>query len=102
MASQISSDDSTEDDTDGVSLKKDWLRSASEDELRARKKEITDSTDWCSESILDGNFDEEIEALDTIDEEINQRAWDQYNSEDHSNKSYGVHREHGWYLPNDD
>lgn len=102
MASQISSDDSTEDDTDGVSLKKDWLRSASEDELRARKKEITDSTDWRSGSILDGDFDEEIEALDAIDEEINQRAWDQYNSEDHSNESYGVHREHGCYLPNDD
>ena len=99
---QISSDDSTEDDTDGVSLKKDWLRSTSEDELRARKKEITDSTDWRSGSILDGDFDEEIEALDAIDEEINQRAWDQYNSEDHSYESYGVHREHGWYLPNDD
>ena len=66
------------------------------------KKEISDSTDWRSGSILDGDFDEEIEAMDAIDEEINQRAWDQYNSEDHSNESYGVHREHGWYLPNDD
>jgi hypothetical protein len=37
-----------------------------------------------------------------LDEELNQRAWDRYNSEDHSNESYGVHREHGWYLLNDD
>lgn len=79
-----------------------WIRSHWIYELRARKKEISDSTDWRSGSILDGDFDEEIEAMDAIDEEINQRAWDQYNSEDHSNESYGVHREHGWYLPNDD
>lgn len=102
LASQISNDDPAEDDTDGVSLKKDWLKSASEDELRARKKEITDSTDWRSGSILDGDFDEEIEALDAINEEINQRAWDQYNSEEYPNESYGVHRERGWYLTNDD
>ncbi len=59
-------------------------------------------TDWRSGSILDGDFDAEIEALDAIDEELNQRSWDRYNSQDHSNESYGVHREHGWYLPNDD
>ena len=63
---------------------------------------VSASTDWRSGSILDGDFDAEIKALDAIDEEINQRAWDRYNSEDHSGKSYGVHREHGWYLPNDD
>lgn len=102
LASQIGSNDSTEDDSAGISPGNDWLKSASEDELRARKKEITDSTDWRSGSILDGDFDAEIEALDAIDEEINQRVWDRYNSEDHSNESYGVHREHGWYLPNDD
>ena len=44
------------------------------------------------------------EGLDpmAIAEELNKRAWDRYNSEDHSNESYGVRREHGWYLPNDD
>ena len=81
---------------------KGWLKSADEDELRSKKSEIESSTDWQSGSILDGDFDDEIEALDAIDEEINQRSWDQYNSEDHSGKSYGVHREHVWYLPNDD
>ncbi len=89
-----------EEDEDTVN--KSWLKSASEDELRARKAKITSDTDWRSGSILDGDFDDEIEALDAIDEEINQREWDHYNSEDHSNESYGVHREHGWYLPNDD
>ena len=83
-------------------MKKSWLKSASEDALRAKKSEISSSTDWRSGSILDGDFDAEIKALDAIDEELNHRAWDRYNSEDHSGKNYGVHREHGWYLPNDD
>ena len=83
-------------------MKKSWLKSASEDALRAKKSEISSSTDWRSGSILDGDFDTEIKALDAIDEELNHRAWDSYNSEDHSGKNYGVHREHGWYLPNDD
>ena len=83
-------------------MKKSWLKSASEDALRAKKLEISSSTDWRSGSILDGDFDAEIKALDAIDEEINQRAWDHYNSEEHSCKNYGVHREHGWYLSNDD
>lgn len=83
-------------------MKKSWLKSASEDALRAKKSEISSSTDWRPGSILDGDFDAEIKALDAIDEELNQRAWDRYNSENHSGKSYGVHREHGWYLPNDD
>ena len=83
-------------------MKKSWLKSASEDALRAKKSEISSSTNWRSGSILDGDFDAEIEALDAIDEELNQRAWDRYNSENHSGKSYGVHREHGWYLSNDD
>lgn len=81
---------------------KGWLSSSDDDSLRTRKREIESETDWDSDSILDGDFDEEIEAIDAIDEELNQRAWDRYNSEDHSNESYGVHREHGWYLPNDD
>lgn len=83
-------------------MKKSWLKSASEDALRAKKSEISSSTDWRSGSILDGDFDTEIKALDAIDEELNHRARDRYNSEDHSGKNYGVHREHGWYLPNDD
>ena len=81
---------------------KSWLKSSDEEELRSKKDEISSNTDWLSGSILDGDFDDEIEAIDSIDEELNQRAWDKYNSEDHSNDSYGVHREHGWYLPNDD
>lgn len=47
-------------------MKKSWLKSASEDELRARKDKITSDTDWSSGSILDGDFDAEIEALDAI------------------------------------
>ena len=80
----------------------EWLKNTDDNELRNRKFEIESETDWESGSILDGDFDEEIEELDAIDEELNQRAWDEYNSEKHSDCSYGTHREHGWYLPNDE
>ena len=83
-------------------FEKGWLSSSDEDELRSKKREIETDTDWSSGSILDGDFDNEIEAIDSIDEELNQRAWDRHNVEGHSNESYGVHREHGWYLSNDD
>lgn len=81
---------------------KGWFTSASDDDLFARKSEIESETDWSSGSILDGDFDDEIEEIDAIDEELNKREWDRYNDEDHSNESYGVRREHGWYLSNDD
>lgn len=110
LAASVDGDDDTTDytplsdgdDEGGDIVNKSWLKSATEDELRSRKAEISADTDWRSGSILDGDFDAEIEALDAIDEELNQRSWDRYNSEDHSSESYGVHREHGWYLPNDD
>ena len=69
---------------------KGWLKSSDDDELRSRKSEIESETDWSSGSILDGDFDGEIEAIDAIDEELNRRAWGRYNSEDHSNESYGT------------
>lgn len=77
------------------------LKSLSDDELKEKKNEIKNSTDW-SGSILDGDYDSEIDAIDSIDEELNNRSWERYNQEEHSNSSYGVKREHGWYLPNDD
>ena len=83
-------------------MKKNWLKSASEDEIRVKKSEIQSGTDWSSGFIFAGDFDAEISTMDAIDNELNQRAWDRYNSENHSNDSYGVHREHGWYLSNDD
>ena len=89
------------DIVNGVFSKR-WLSSSDDDLLRKRKKEIISETDWDSGSVLNGDFDEVLEAMDAIDEELNQRDWDRYNREDHSNKNYGVHREHGWYLPNDD
>ena len=58
---------------------KGWLSSSDDDSLRTRKREIESDTDWESGSILDGDFDEEIKAIDAIDEELNQRAWDRYN-----------------------
>ena len=65
-------------------------------------------TDWRSGSILDGAFDKQIRKMDKIDEKINRKERKARRKEDRKerrkgeNKSYGVHREHGWYLPNDD
>lgn len=80
---------------------KNWLKSANDEELRRKKLEIQYSIDW-SGSILDGDYNSEIDALDSIDEELNQRAWKRYNSTPHTTTDYGIHREHGWYLRNDD
>ena len=85
-----------------IAIQKDRLTLASDDELLEKKSEIEVGTDWMSGSILGGDFDEEINAIDAIDEELNKREWDRYSSEKHSDESYGVRREHGWYLPNDD
>lgn len=49
-------------------MKKNWLKSASEDELRAKKSEIQSGTDWSSGSIFGGDFDAEINAMDAIDD----------------------------------
>ena len=56
---------------------KGWLKSSDDDELRSRKSEIESETDWSSGSILDGDFDDESEAIEPIDEEltaVNQRG----------------------------
>ena len=44
-------------------IEKDWLKSAKDDELCSRKSKIEIDTDWHSGSILDGDFDDEIEAI---------------------------------------
>ena len=80
----------------------DWILSATDAALEARKDAIRTETDWESGSILDGDFDEEIEEYDAIDEEIGKRRDAANARERKPGASYGVHREHGWYLPNDD
>ena len=81
---------------------KGWLSSADDDELISKKNEISYDTDWSTGSLLDGDFDDELEAIDDIEEELDRRAMAKRKEEDDSDESYGVHREHGWYLPNDD
>ena len=79
------------------------LRSlASDDDLREKKQRISSETDWRSGSILDGDFDDEISEIDAIDEELDRRSRNRAKKRSKSGTSYGVHREHGWYLPNDD
>lgn len=83
-------------------MKKLWLKFASEETLRNKNDEIRKNTDWDSGSILDGDFDKELEDMDAIDDELNKRSWRKSKRTKKSDESYGVHREHGWYLPNDD
>ena len=79
------------------------LRSlASDDDLREKKSRISSETDWMSGSILDGDFDDEIAEIDAIDDELDRRNRRRAKKQSQGNGSYGVHREHGWYLPNDD
>ena len=42
---------------------KNWLKSVGDDDLRSKKSEIETDTDWRSGSILNGDFDDEIEAI---------------------------------------
>lgn len=83
-------------------------KSSRVDKLRAKKDKVIKDTDWRFGSILDGAFDKQIKKIDKIDEKINRKERKARRREDRrekrkgENKSYGVHREHGWYLPNDD
>ena len=68
-----------------------WLHSASDDELEKEREKVRlahcsgDETAWAN--------------LNRFDSEMSKRA-----NKGHENKNYGypVHREHGWYLSNDD
>ena len=61
-------------------------------------------------TVLDKSFHKLCKRLDNIDEELTRRSNKRYKRRKtfekiirkKSSKTYGVHREHGWYLPNDD
>jgi len=73
-----------------------WLKSATDDELETEREKAR--IEWCGSSALS---DEEAEGLyDTLkrfDEEMSSRAWG-----DEEPCAQSIHREHGWYLPNDE
>ena len=73
---------STEEHTDS------WLHSASDDELEEEREKVRQR--WCS-------GDESAEGeLERFDKDLRKR------NTSNSETGYPAHREHGWYLPNDD
>lgn len=71
------------------------LRKGSDEELQEEREKIRQ--DYCNPK-LDMKYREDCRRkLDRFDAEISKRAW---GDEEPHGPSY--HREHGWYLPNDD
>lgn len=73
----------------------DFLKDATDEELKAEREKVR--LDYCNP-----DFDEQYriechKKLGRFDAEMSKRAWG--DEEPHA-PSY--HREHGWYLPNDD
>lgn len=79
-----------------MGFSKKWFSSASDEEL-ATEREIV-RQEWCSSGSLDDDKAEELyDTLQSFDEEMSRRAWG-----DEEPHAPNIHREHGWYLPNDD
>lgn len=71
-----------------------WFESASDDELNAEREKVRQA--YCSAGL---DFSEAVRMenlLRLFDKELSRRAW--------AGEEYGypAHREHGWYLSNDD
>lgn len=72
-----------------------FLKNATDDELATEREKVR--LDYCNPD-LDMDYRTQCEGkLRAFDREMNERAWG--DEEPHA-PSY--HREHGWYLPNDD
>lgn len=71
-----------------------WFESASDDELNAEREQVRQA--YCSAG---SDYSEAVRLenlLRRFDKELSRRAWAG------EEPGYPVHREHGWYLPNDD
>jgi hypothetical protein len=73
----------------------DFLKNATDDELDAEREKVR--LDYCNPDL-----DEEYRIscqnkLRAFDNEMSKRAWG-----DEKPHGPSIHREHGWYLPNDD
>ena len=74
---------------------KKWFSSASDEELETEREKVRQ--EYCSSG---DDFDRACELQETsykFDEEMSKRAWD-----DEEPHAPSIHREHGWYLSNDD
>lgn len=72
-----------------------FLRNASDEELASEREKVR--LDFCNPD-LDTNYRVECQrTLGVFDREMSKRAWG-----DEKPHAPSYHREHGWYLPNDD
>lgn len=73
----------------------DFLKKATDDELEAEREKVR--LDYCNPN-LDKQYRIEChKKLGRFDAEINKRAWG-----DEEPHAPNYHKEHGWYLPDDD
>lgn len=72
-----------------------WFQTASDEELNIEREKIR--LDWCSTGNSLSEGDRLYDLLHRFDDEMIRREW-----EDEKPCPPKVHREHGWYLPNDD
>lgn len=73
---------------------RNWLSSASDEELEIERENVR--LDYCNPDLDDDYREACWDKLKDFDKEIGKRAWGD------EEPGYPVHREHGWYLPNDD
>lgn len=73
----------------------DFLENASDDELEAAREKVR--LDFCNPDLDDEYRTECQNRLYAFDNEMSKRAWG-----DETPHAPSYHREHGWYLPNDD
>lgn len=90
LASQV-----TEDDEEDFNYSDKWMQSATDDELKTEREKVRvaccssgdDFDRACRLDNLRDRFDREIGKRKSVDEKPHETSY---------------HREHGWYLPNDD
>ena len=73
----------------------DFLENATDDELDAEREKVR--LDYCNPNLDDDYRISCQNKLRAFDSEMSKRAWG-----DEEPHAPNYHREHGWYLPNDD
>lgn len=73
----------------------DFLENATDDELDAEREKVR--LDYCNPDLDDDYRISCQNKLSAFDSEMSKRAWG-----DEEPHAPNYHREHGWYLPNDD
>ena len=86
---------SSRNNDDDLSYSSKWLNNASDDELDTEREKVRQA--FCSSG---DNYEKASKLQNTLyrfDKEMSKRAWG-----DEEPKAPSIHREHGWYLSNDD